>query len=58
MKELVTEIAKALVDHPEQVQVNSIEGEQVILFAACAATILIPTSTTAQTPAEISPTFS
>ena len=29
MKELVTDIAKALVDHPEQVQVNSIEGEQV-----------------------------
>jgi predicted RNA-binding protein YlqC (UPF0109 family) len=32
MKELVTEIAKALVDHPEQVQVNSIEGEQVTVL--------------------------
>jgi predicted RNA-binding protein YlqC (UPF0109 family) len=29
MKELVT---KALVDHPEQVQVNSIEGEQVTVL--------------------------
>ena len=32
MKELVTDIAKALVDHPEQVQVNSIEGEQVTVL--------------------------
>jgi hypothetical protein len=28
MKELVKYIAKALVDHPEQVEVNEIEGEQ------------------------------
>lgn len=28
IKELVEQIAKALVDHPEQVAVNSIEGEQ------------------------------
>ena len=28
MKELVQEIAKALVDHPEGVQVRAIEGEQ------------------------------
>ena len=28
MKELVTYIAKALVDHPDQVEVNEIEGEQ------------------------------
>jgi predicted RNA-binding protein YlqC (UPF0109 family) len=28
MKELVLYIAKALVDHPEQVEVNEIEGEQ------------------------------
>jgi uncharacterized protein len=32
MKELVIDIAKALVDHPEQVQVNSIEGEQVTVL--------------------------
>ncbi len=32
MKDLVTEIAKALVDHPDQVQVNSIEGEQVTVL--------------------------
>jgi hypothetical protein len=32
MKELVTEIAKALVDPPEQVHVNSIEGEQVTVL--------------------------
>ena len=28
MKDLVLYIAKALVDHPEQVEVNEIEGEQ------------------------------
>ena len=28
----MTDIAKALVDHPEQVQVNSIEGEQVTVL--------------------------
>ena len=28
MKELVKYIAKALVDHPDQVEVNEIEGEQ------------------------------
>jgi predicted RNA-binding protein YlqC (UPF0109 family) len=32
MKELVEEIAKALVDHPEQVLVNAIEGEQVTVL--------------------------
>jgi len=32
MKELVAEIAKALVDHPEQVQVNAVEGEQVTVL--------------------------
>lgn len=32
IKELVEEIAKALVDHPEQVVVNSIEGEQVTVL--------------------------
>ncbi|HWF37142.1 MAG TPA: KH domain-containing protein [Candidatus Acidoferrales bacterium] len=32
MKELVEEIAKALVDHPEQVQVRSVEGEQVTVL--------------------------
>ena len=29
MKDLVEAIAKALVDHPEQVQVRAVEGEQV-----------------------------
>jgi predicted RNA-binding protein YlqC (UPF0109 family) len=32
MKELVEEIAKALVDHPEQVQVKAVEGEQVTVL--------------------------
>ena len=32
MKDLVESIAKALVDHPEQVQVNSVEGEQVTVL--------------------------
>ena len=32
MKELVEEIAKALVDHPEQVLVNAVEGEQVTVL--------------------------
>jgi uncharacterized protein len=32
MKELVEEIAKALVDKPEQVQVNAVEGEQVTVL--------------------------
>ncbi len=28
MEELVLNIAKALVDHPEEVEVNAVEGEQ------------------------------
>jgi uncharacterized protein len=32
MRELVEAIAKALVDHPEQVQVKAIEGEQVTVL--------------------------
>jgi predicted RNA-binding protein YlqC (UPF0109 family) len=32
MKDLVESIAKALVDHPEQVQVNAVEGEQVTVL--------------------------
>jgi uncharacterized protein len=32
MRELVEEIAKALVDKPEQVQVNAVEGEQVTVL--------------------------
>ena len=32
MKDLVEEIAKAPVDHPEQVQVNAVEGEQVTVL--------------------------
>jgi uncharacterized protein len=32
MKELVEAIAKALVDHPENVSVKSIEGEQVTVL--------------------------
>ncbi len=32
MKELVEEIAKALVDHPEDVQVRAVEGEQVTVL--------------------------
>jgi predicted RNA-binding protein YlqC (UPF0109 family) len=32
MKELVEAIAKALVDHPDHVQVNTIEGEQITVL--------------------------
>jgi len=32
MKELVESIAKALVDHPEQVQVHAVDGEQVTVL--------------------------
>ena len=32
MKDLVESIAKALVDHPEQVQVNAVEGVQVTVL--------------------------
>jgi uncharacterized protein len=32
MRDLVASIAKALVDHPEQVQVNVVEGERVTVF--------------------------
>jgi len=32
MKELVEAIAKALVDHPEEVQVTTVDGEQVTVL--------------------------
>ncbi len=32
MKELIESIAKALVDNPDQVQVRSVEGEQVTVL--------------------------
>ncbi|MDI3540566.1 hypothetical protein H0A61_02239 [Koleobacter methoxysyntrophicus] len=32
MKDLVEILAKALVDHPEEVQVNQVEGEQSIIL--------------------------
>jgi uncharacterized protein len=32
MRDMVESIAKALVDHPEQVQVKAIEGEQVTVL--------------------------
>ncbi|MFZ0522167.1 MAG: KH domain-containing protein [Candidatus Acidiferrales bacterium] len=32
MKILVEDIAKALVDHPDQVQVRAVEGEQVTVL--------------------------
>jgi predicted RNA-binding protein YlqC (UPF0109 family) len=32
MKELVEAIAKALVDHPDNVQVRSVDGEQVTVL--------------------------
>jgi predicted RNA-binding protein YlqC (UPF0109 family) len=32
MKELIEAIAKALVDHPEQVQVRAVDGEQVTVL--------------------------
>jgi predicted RNA-binding protein YlqC (UPF0109 family) len=38
VKELVEQIAKALVDHPEQVQVRAVEGEQVTVLELRVAT--------------------
>lgn len=32
MKELVEAIARALVDHPEEVQVKSVQGAQVVVL--------------------------
>ncbi len=32
MKELVESIARALVDHPDDVKVNSVDGSQVIVL--------------------------
>ena len=32
MKDLISQIAKALVDNPEQVSVRAIEGEQTTVF--------------------------
>ncbi|MGD8190173.1 KH domain-containing protein [Brevibacillus ginsengisoli] len=32
MKELVELIAKALVDHPEEVRVNAVEKERLVVF--------------------------
>jgi predicted RNA-binding protein YlqC (UPF0109 family) len=32
MKELVEQIAKALVDHPDKVQVKAVDGEQVTVL--------------------------
>jgi len=32
LKDLVEILAKALVDHPEEVQVNQVEGEQSIIL--------------------------
>jgi uncharacterized protein len=32
MKDLIEAIAKALVDHPDQVQVRAVEGEQVTVL--------------------------
>jgi predicted RNA-binding protein YlqC (UPF0109 family) len=32
MKELVEEIARALVDHPEEVQVKAVEGSQATIL--------------------------
>ena len=32
MKDLIKRIAKALVDHPEQVEVLEVEGEQVLVL--------------------------
>ncbi len=32
MKELISYIAKALVDHPEQVEVGEVEGEQTTVI--------------------------
>ncbi len=32
MKELIETIAKALVDHPEEVRVNAVEKERLLVF--------------------------
>jgi predicted RNA-binding protein YlqC (UPF0109 family) len=35
MKELLEMIAKALVDHPEDVEVRPVEGQRVIILELC-----------------------
>jgi predicted RNA-binding protein YlqC (UPF0109 family) len=35
MKELLEMIAKVLVDHPEQVEVRSVEGQRLIVLVRC-----------------------
>jgi uncharacterized protein len=35
MKELLEMVAKALVDHPEEVEVRSVEGQQVVVLERC-----------------------
>jgi predicted RNA-binding protein YlqC (UPF0109 family) len=35
MKELLEMIAKALVNHPEEVEVRSVEGQQVVMLELC-----------------------
>jgi predicted RNA-binding protein YlqC (UPF0109 family) len=32
LKDLLQEVAKALVDHPDQVEVSEVEGEQTTVF--------------------------
>ncbi len=32
MKDLVTYIAKSIVDHPDQVEVNEVEGERTVVY--------------------------
>ena len=32
MKELLEEIVKSLVDHPDHIQIRSVEGEQLTIF--------------------------
>ncbi len=32
MKELLEKVVKALVDHPEEVEVRSVEGQQVVVL--------------------------
>ena len=41
MKDLVEAIARALVDHPEQVQVRSVDGEQVTVLELRVHTLIL-----------------
>jgi hypothetical protein len=41
LKDLIIRIAKALVDHPEQVEVLEVEGEQILILELKVAKMIL-----------------